>query len=411
MSVSSPPAINPPAINRNVAALSAPPVAVVQDWISSYDGAHGPLIDLSQAVPGYPPHPDLAAAIGAVSADAGSHNYGFIEGEPALRDAYAAHLSGLYGADITAPQTMITSGCNQAFITAALTIAGPGDKVLMTNPCYFNHEATLKMLGVNTGYINVTAAEGFIPSADALAAAITPDVRALALVNPNNPTGAIIPPATLAAIMERCRARGIYLILDETYRDFLPLTDDDKPMHHLLQQPWQDVLIGVYSFSKSYCIPGHRLGAILAAPSLIAEMAKVMDNIQICAPRAPQIALAPMIPTLADWRAENRREMAGRAAAFRTAFDALDGWQIMSQGAYFGYVQHPLSENNPLGNTASSSTSSLDIAAHLCRHAGVLTIPGDFFGTGQGQFLRFAFANADIAMINLLPERLRLIDA
>ncbi len=396
-------AINQPAINQNVANLSAPPVAVVQDWISSYDGRHGPLIDLSQAVPGYPPHPDLAAAIGRAAADAGSHNYGFIEGEPALRDAYAAHLSALYAADISADHTMITSGCNQAFITAALTIAGPGDKVLMTNPCYFNHEATLKMLGITTGYIDVSATDGFIPTPDAVAAAITPDVRAVALVNPNNPTGAIIPADTLAAIMDVCRARGIILILDETYRDFLPRTDaiaknaDEKPMHNLMQQPWQDVLIGVYSFSKSYCIPGHRLGAILAAPSLIAEMAKVMDNIQICAPRAPQIALAPMITELAEWRAANRQEMADRAAAFQHAFEGLDGWQIMSQGAYFGYVQHPRS-----GNTISS----VDVAAQLCRDAGVLTIPGDFFGTGQGQFLRFAFANADVAMITELPSRL-----
>ena len=184
-------------INQNVARLSAPPVAVVQDWISSYNGARGALIDLSQAVPGYPPHPDMAAALGAAASHPDSHNYGFIEGEPSLRAAYAAHLSGFYQAAIAPDQVMITSGCNQAFITTALTIAGPGQQVLMTNPCYFNHEATLHMLGIETGYVNTSANDGFIPALDAIAAAITPQTRALALVNPNNPTGAIIPQTAL----------------------------------------------------------------------------------------------------------------------------------------------------------------------------------------------------------------------
>ena len=378
-------------INPNVAQLSAPPVAVVQDWISSYDGARGDLIDLSQAVPGYPPHPDLAAALGEAAAHPGSHNYGFIEGEPSLRSAYADHLSTLYSAPLNPDQVMITSGCNQAFITAALTIAGPGQQVLMTNPCYFNHEATLKMLGIATGYVETTAEDSFIPSLAAIDAAITPQTRALALVNPNNPTGTIIPPHHLAAILERCRKHGIRLILDETYRDFLP---QGASRHDLLQGDWQDTLIQLYSFSKSYCIPGHRLGAVLAAPVLIAEMAKVMDNIQICAPRAAQIALAPMITQLEDWREQNRQEMATRAEAFRQAFVQLEDWHITSQGAYFGYVRHPFNE------------ASLKVAEHLCRAVGVLTIPGGFFGEGQDSFLRFAFANADASLIQQLPERL-----
>ena len=381
-------------INKNVARLSAPPVAVVQDWISSYNGTRGALIDLSQAVPGYLPHPDMVAALGAAASDPGSHNYGFIEGEPTLRAAYAAHLSGFYQAAIAPDQVMITSGCNQAFITTALTIAGPGQQVLMTNPCYFNHKATLHMLGIETGYVNTSAEDGFIPALDAIAAAITPQTRALALVNPNNPTGAIIPPDRLAAILDLCRDRGIRLILDETYRDFLP---QGAPRHDLLQGVWQDTLVQLYSFSKSYCIPGHRLGAILADPALIAEMAKVMDNIQICAPRAPQIALAPMIENLTAWREDNRLEMARRAEAFKAAFAELasEGWRITSQGAYFGYVQHPFSED------------SLTAAERLCRDVGVLTIPGGFFGQGQDSFLRFAFANAEVSMITQLPERLK----
>ena len=102
------------------------------------------------------------------------------------------------------------------------------------------------------------------------------------------------------------------LILDQIYRDFLL---SENTAHNLLQFDWDDVLIQLYSFSKSYCILGH--------PSLIAEMAKVMNNIQICTPRAARISLAPMIKRVADWREANNQEMAHRGDAFRHAFSQL----------------------------------------------------------------------------------------
>ena len=156
-------------------------------------------------------------------------------------------------------------------------------------------------------------------------------------------------------------------------------------------------MILLYSFSKSYAIPGHRLGAITAPVEAVSQMTKIMDNIQICAPRAAQRALAPMIAALAPWRDENTARMAERARAFRSAFAGQNDWQIASMGAYFGYVRHPGKEG------------SLAMAEALVRQAGVLTIPGGFFGDGQDQFLRFAFANAETEAISQLPERLNLL--
>jgi len=382
--------------NPAIRALTAPPVAVVQNWIEQYAGGLGPLIDMSQAVPGYPPHPDLLENLTRYAADPGSLGYGPIEGEDELREAYADHMSARYGTQITAGETLITSGCNQAFITAALTVASPGDEVLMMRPSYFNHEATLRMMGIRTGYIDADPSRGFIPDPEDIRTAVTERTRALALVSPNNPTGAIYPAEVLGAIREICEESGIWLILDETYRDFLP---GRTPPHHLLDTgrydgDWRDHLILLYSFSKAYCIPGHRLGAVTAGKDVIAEMAKVMDNIQICAPRAAQRAVAPMIETLTGWREQNSRMIAARADVFRQVFENLDGWEIASLGAYFGYVRHPV------------SSGSISVAEELVAGTGVLTIPGGFFGQGQEDYLRFAFANADTEAISGLPDRL-----
>jgi aspartate/methionine/tyrosine aminotransferase len=380
--------------NPAVEALSPPPIPAVQRWAESYGGNRGPLIDLSQAVPGYPPHPDLLRWLAEAAGSSASAGYGPIEGDDALREAYAGHVSALYGAPLGASNIHVTAGCNQAFVAACLAVAGAGDKVLLTNPFYFNHETSLAMLGIGVETVSCGAEDGFVPAVAAVEAAIVPGVRALALVSPNNPTGAVYPPDRIAALFDLCRRRGIWLILDETYRDFLP--PDQRPAHRLFSVPrWEEGLIQLYSFSKSFCIPGHRLGVITAGKEAIAAIARIMDNLQICAPRPPQSAVARALPALRDWRAANALEISRRAEALKEAMKGVEGWEIGAVGAYFAYLRHPFRD-----------ASSVEAARKLAGEAGVLAIPGEYFGPGQQDYLRFAFANADVETIRLLRPRL-----
>lgn len=383
-----------PRFNPRVARLAPPPVPSVHAWGRAYDGACGPLIDLSQAVPGYPAHPDMLRWLGEAAASPSAAGYGPITGEAALREAYATHVSALYGARIGAENIQITAGCNQAFLAAVLALAGPGETVLLSNPFYFNHATTLAMLGIGVETFACTAENGFLPDPEALRAVLHPGVKALVLVSPNNPTGAIYPPGLIAEIFALCRANETWLILDETYRDFL---EADGPPHGLFSRAqWREGFIGLYSFSKSFCIPGHRLGAITASAEVVGEIVKIMDNMQICAPRAGQIALARALPALAGWRAENRAEIARRAVALRGVMAQVPEWPVEAMGAYFAYVRHPW-----------PGVGSVEAARQLATQAGIVCIPGDFFGPDQGAFLRFAFANADVSAISALAARLR----
>ncbi|RWX79304.1 aminotransferase [Neorhizobium lilium] len=385
--------------NPLVETLAPPPVPSVAAWGRAYDRSKGPLIDLSQAVPGYPAHPEMLRLLGEAASSTAYTGYGPIEGEAELRQAYALHCSAVYGATIGVNNTHITSGCNQAFVCAAMAVAGPnaggGDTVLMTEPFYFNHETTLSMMGIRTGFVRCDAGRGFLPHIEDIEAAIVPGVRALALVSPNNPTGAIYPPSLLAAIFELCRAKGIWLILDETYRDFLP--EAGEAPHGLFGlDGWENNLISLYSFSKSFCIPGHRLGAITAGAETVSQIAKIMDNLQICAPRAAQAAVAKALPLLAGWREENRQEIGRRADALQQVMRGLNGWKLDAIGAYFAFVRHPF-----------QGKGSADVAEKLARQAGITCIPGAYFGDACQDYLRFAFANADVATIGQLQERLQ----
>lgn len=383
-----------PHFNPLIARLSPPPVPSVLAWGKAYDGVRGPRIDLSQAVPGYPAHPDMLKWLGEAAASPAYTGYGAIEGEDVLRAAYATHVSGVYGASVTAENIHVTSGCNQAFISTVMAIAGADDTVLMTNPFYFNQETTLSMLGIGVELVPCDAALGFLPDIDAIASALKPGVRALALVTPNNPTGSVYPPALLRRIFDLCRANGTWLILDETYRDFLP--EGSGAPHDLLSVGgWQDSLVCLYSFSKSFCIPGHRLGAITAGPALVEQVAKIMDNLQICAPRSAQAAIAKALPALDDWRAGNRAEITRRAEALKQVMSGLKGWKLQAIGAYFAYIRHPYPD-----------IRSEFVAEKLAKIAGIVCLPGDYFGEGQEGYLRFAFANADVPTILQLEERL-----
>ncbi len=381
--------------NSLVARLSPPPIPSVVAWGREYKGLKGPLIDLSQAVPGYPAHPEMLRLLGDTASQQAMTGYGPIEGEPLLRQAYATHVAEVYGADISAGNIHITAGCNQAFMCTAIALAGAGDTVALTNPFYFNHDTTLSMLGIGRRLVECDPAGGFLPELGSAEAALAAGAKILAVVTPNNPTGAVYPPELLHALFRLCRTYGAWLVVDETYRDFL--AEGYGRPHALLSEPgWEDTLVLLYSFSKSFCIPGHRLGAITAGPGLIDEIAKVMDNMQICAPRSAQVAVASALPVLADWRAGNRLEIARRADTLRRAFSELAGWEIAAIGAYFAFVRHPF-----------EGRSSSEVAEELARERGVICIPGAYFGEGQERYLRFAFANVDVASIRLLPDRLR----
>lgn len=380
--------------SRRIRATDAPPIPAARAWAARYDGRAGPALDLTQAVPGYPPPPELLAKLAEAAGNAATAGYGPIAGDPALRAALSADMSGFYGAPVAPAQVAITAGCNLAFAMAMQVLAAEGEAVLLPTPWYFNHHMAMTMQGVRAIPVPTRAEDGFVPDPDRIGALLAEHkARAVVLVTPNNPTGAIYPPAVIHAVAEHCRRHGAMLVLDETYRDFLP---EGAPPHTLFDDPaWGEVLVHLYSFSKAYCVPGHRVGAIAAGAAFMAELDKACDTYQICPARPAQSALAWAMPALAAWRAGNRALMANRAAVFRDAVSQLPGWRLDAIGTYFAYLRLP-----------GGAPDALRAAEILAAERGLMTLPGPFFGPGQDRHLRLAFANAAEAVLAEVPGRL-----
>jgi len=380
--------------NANVRDTGTPPIPEAQGWAKRYDGSLGPIIDLSQAVPGYPPHPELLRHLSQAAGTQAAARYGDIYGDEGLREALSTEITSLYGGSVTPDNIAITSGCNQAFVLVAMALAKAGDNVLLPAPWYFNHQMTLQMFGVEPRALPASPLKGFIPDPVEAERLIDSNTRAIVLVTPNNPTGAIYPPDVIAAFAALCRRNKIWLVIDETYRDFLPL-GYGAPHRLFSDHAWSETVLSLYSFSKSYCIPGHRVGAIVGGRAILDEVGKVIDCVQICAPRAAQTALTWAIPSLNQWRSDNTTEISRRAVAFREAMSASAGWRLESIGAYFAYVAHPF-----------KGSSVFAVAEKLAATRGVLGLPSPWFGPGQEDHLRLAFANVSVDAIRDIPDRL-----
>ncbi|MDP2740608.1 MAG: aminotransferase, partial [Pseudorhodobacter sp.] len=379
-------------LNPAFAATFAPPVMEARRWLDGVEfPLERPLINVSQAAPVEPPPLALRQAIAEAALNVpAAHIYGPVLGMSELREELAAQWSAAYGGAIRGAQVAITQGCNQAFCAVIATLAGAKDEVILPTPWYFNHKMWLDMQGIRA--VPLATGPGLIPDAEAAEALITPATRAIVLVSPNNPGGAEYPAATLRAFRELARARGLALIVDETYRDF---DAREGAPHDLFSDPdWDEGFIHLYSFSKAYRLTGHRVGAIVAGVARLAEVEKFLDTVAICPGQLGQIAALWGMRNLRQWVAGERAEILARRAAMSAGLAALPGWRTLGCGAYFAYVEHP------------SPLPSPEFARALVRQAGVLLLPGTMFmpaddPSGARQ-LRIAFANIDVGGIGQL---------
>lgn len=351
-----------------------------------------PLIDVSQAAPTYPPAQELRDHIAAVAQSVATATYTDQQGIPSLREALARTLTADYDAPVAVEQVAVTAGCNQAFCLAMLALTDPGDEVIMPLPTYFNHDMWLRSQDVRPVYIE--PGRDMMPDPDDAAAAVTPATRAIALVTPNNPTGAVYPPALIERFFELARSRGLALVIDETYREF---RDDSEPPHTLFSRPdWSDTLIHLYSFSKAYCMAGYRIGCMATNPALLRETLKIADCVALCPSHIGQLAATFCLEHLDAWKRKYRRTVHDRVAyAARRLREANTGFEVVSSGGYFVYLRHPFTDR-----------SSVSVGRGLAEDHGILCLAGSMFGPGQDRYLRLAFANVDLPAIDELVTRI-----
>ena len=379
--------------------VDPPPVLEVKNWLSNPDlQPSKPLIDVSQAAPTEPPPEKMLEFMAnKILCDNAVNTYGPVLGLDELRESLASKWSRQYQGKVSKENVAVTSGCNQAFCASISSFTSENDEVIIPTPWYFNHHMWLQMAGVKSIPLDTDAnMNPIIEKAEAL---ITDKTRAIVLVSPNNPSGAIYSNQLLQKFFDLCKSNQIRLIIDETYKDFHP--NASQPHTLLENNNWDQVLTILYSFSKTYRMTGHRIGALLTSKENLIEIEKALDTFTVCPPQLGQYAANWGLNNLEAWAAERRTEILQRAKHFSEKFQPLSaaGWSLRGCGAYFAFVEHPFEDESNI------------LAPLILRDQGILLMPGTMFypkhnPLGSRSF-RIAFANIDKNKISTLLERLK----
>ena len=367
-------------LNEHILKVHSPPISEVKGWLAAAPPPL-PLLDLCQAVPDYPPAPELVEFLKGELADPLISRYTSDEGLPEVREAVCGRYERLYGACINPRQICLTVGASQAFWLAVMVLCRAGDEVVLQAPCYFDHPMALEMLGIRPVCAPFREDAGGLPDVVEIEKLITSRTRAILLVTPSNPTGVVTPPETIFRLAQLAAHRGIALVLDETYADFIP--GGVRPHELFTRQGWGDHIVHIMSFGKTFALTGYRAGLLAASEQFIHHALKAQDTMVVCQPRVTQLAIKYGIEHLDGWVADNRRMMARRHDLFRAAFIGEGNpFRLAASGTFFAWVRHPF-----------AGRSGREAAKRLVEEAGILTVPGEVFGPGISSYLRLAFGN------------------
>ena len=342
-------------------------------------------INLAQGVCDTPvPAPVEQEAIRAIQS--GHNIYTHLDGIERLRNAIAEKQQRDYGLTYD-PETevLVASGATGGLHAAAMALLNPGDEVLVFEPFYGYHTATLKSMRVNPVLVSLAEPDWALDT-DEMKAAITPRTRAIILNTPANPSGKVFSMAETEAVADVCREHDLFLITDEIYEYFV--YDGARHISPATLPGMRERTIMISGFSKTFSITGWRLGYATADAKWMGAMAYFHDLTYVCAPSALQHGAAAGLEKLppsfytqiaVDHQSKRERILSAlRDAGFEPSVPA---------GAYYVLAKaHRLP-----GQTAAQK------ARNLLAATGVASVAGSaFFRPGRGEnLLRFCFAKQD----------------
>jgi aminotransferase len=379
-------------IPERILAIDLPPFDPLNTRAAQLRTAGHHVISLGQALPFYPPPESVLRAAQAALGRTDVHGYTTDPGRPSLRRVLAERLHEYVGIDCGPEDLLITAGANHAFTTVLTTLVSAGDEIVLPAPYFTNHQMAVKAAAAIPIEVPLADRESYSVTWDDIAPALTHRTRAVVLCNPSNPTGAPVPAAAGTRIVSELADRGILVISDETYLDFVY---DGSHWSAASGADWRRNVVVVGTFSKSFAMMGWRVGYMLADSAVCVQATKVQDAMIICAPTISQMAVEAAVRD--DW---------GYARAFHAELvdrrgrlsDALKrsgcvSWTATA-GGFFAFVR------------VEGCTDSNALALQLLEEAHVVTIPGSSFGRSGEGCLRLSYGSVNGGALGEAIERL-----
>jgi len=322
--------------------------------------------------------------------------YTAVAGVPQVRQAIVDRHKADFASNYAVEECVFTAGGKLALFNAIQVLVDHGDEVILPVPYWVSFKDIIEYAGGKVVYVESDEAENFRITAKMVEAAITDRTKAIILNTPSNPSGAVVSPEDLEAIVRLAHKRGIYVLLDECYV-YLNFTGAAVSGGSFTDCKEHVVVLG--SLSKTYAMTGWRAGFALGPRQIIAAMSKLQSqstsNTASMVQQASIAALTASQDCVTEMRADYIRLRDRVLAGFKT----IPGLTCtVPQGAFYVYPN----VSAFLGKGGIRSTS--DLAAKLLTEAHVVTVPGEAFGTSEHIRLSYA-VSADV--IDKGVERIR----
>jgi arginine:pyruvate transaminase len=328
------------------------------------------VIVLSIGDPDFEPPPHVVEAV-TRSIHGGRTHYTPARGEPELLEAIAAR------AGVSPGRVVFLPGAQAALFATLACIAEAGDEVVVTEPAYATYEGVVAATGARRVLAPLRPERDFHLDPADLEPLIGERTRAIVINTPHNPSGAVMPAATLDAVAELCRERDLWLVSDEVYAD---LVFDGVHASALAVAGADERVVVLSSLSKSHAMTGFRHGWLIAPEPLAAHVALLLESMLFGSPPFVQDAGLAALTGPQDATAHMRRTYRARA---RVVLDGLAGAP--------GLRCHPPEAGMfVLVDVRGTGLSGTDFALHLLDAAGVAVTPTDTFGPSGAGHVRIA---------------------
>ncbi len=322
--------------------------------------------------------------------DEGHTHYGPDRGIPELRQLIAQKIRTQYGAEYNwEDEILVTAGGQAGLHISVMALANPGDEVIILLPYYPPYLVNAQLAGAKPVFVALRPEDGFIPDPDAIERALTPRTKALIVLSPNNPTGAVYPEEILEGILRLAVERGVAVISDEVYES---LVYDGVVHRSLLSFPWaKGHVVQVNSFSKTYAMTGLRVGYVAASSDMLLQFLKYHHTVNISANVPAQMACVAAMKGPQGCVEDMRRAYQERRDLLVRLLNEIPGVHCDTpKGAFYAFA-----DIRDLG------VPSLEFVQYLVREAGVVLTNGSGFGC-EG-FVRVSYAAAP----RLIEEAMR----
>jgi aspartate aminotransferase len=290
-----------------------------------------------------------------------------------------------FGSDYGLDEAIFTTGGKLALFNTIQVLVDHGDEVILPVPYWVSFKDIIQYAGGKVVFLETSEAESFRITAAAIEKAITPKTKAIILNTPSNPSGAVVAPEDLEAIVRLAHKNGIYVLLDECYV-YLNFTGEIVSGGSFTDCKEHIIVLG--SLSKTYAMTGWRAGFALGPKPIIAAVSKLQSqstsNTASMVQRASIAALTGSQECVAEFRADYIKLRDQILAGFKT----IPGLACtVPQGAFYVYPN----VSKFLGKGGIKSAS--DLAAKLLSDAHVVVVPGEAFGTEEHIRLSYAVSH------------------